>query len=196
VQSSQRSPTCSTGNTPALTFISGINPLEIYLAYQYQYTFNRQAYVAMAAWGRVSSFRIRSQACDIYEMVILMVDGTTTPPPGAPTTPPVAPVYASASAAPKNPLVSAIVSFLIPGVGQIINGQTKKGVILLVVYLVLWAVIVVVYLLGSIVTLGYGICCCLPVFFVPLLMNLYAAYDAYKTAGDINSGVFVKDWMS
>ncbi|MGA9140934.1 MAG: hypothetical protein WBZ29_11965 [Methanocella sp.] len=125
-----------------------------------------------------------------------MVDGTTTPPPGAPIPPPVAPVYASASAAPKNPLVSAIVSLIIPGVGQIINGQTKKGIILLVIWIVLWIAIGIAYFVGSLLTLGYGFCCCLPVFLVPFLLNLYAAYDAYKSANDINSGIFVKDWMS
>ena len=129
-----------------------------------------------------------------------MVDGTITPPPGAPTPPPVAPVYASASAAPKNPLVSAILSFLIPGLGQILNGQIKKGIILLVLDLIIWGVVVVIYLIGGGIlaafTMGVGCLCCLPIFIVPLIVCLYAAYDAYKTARDINSGVFVKDWMS
>ena len=128
-----------------------------------------------------------------------MVDGTTTPPPGAPTPPPVAPVYASASAAPKSPIVSAIVSFLIPGVGQIINGQMKKGLILLIGYIVFWIVIVGGYFVLStlsIVVGGVGFCCCMPMFFLPLLVNIYAAYEAYKTAKDINAGIYVKDWMS
>ncbi len=128
-----------------------------------------------------------------------MVDGTTTPPPGAPTPPPVAPVYASASAAPKSPIVAAIASFLIPGLGQIINGQVKKGIIILIGYIVFWVVMVVGYFVLSGLSLivgGVGFCCCMPMFFIPLLVNLWAAYDGYKTAKDINAGVFIKDWMS
>jgi TM2 domain-containing membrane protein YozV len=129
-----------------------------------------------------------------------MVDGSAVPPAGGPTPPPAPPVYASASASPKSPILSAIVSFLIPGLGQIINGQLKKGLILLVGYIVFWIVVVVGYfLLGTILavfTAGIGLCCCMPVLFVPVLVNLYAAYDAYKTANAINAGQFVKDWMS
>ena len=128
-----------------------------------------------------------------------MVDGSAVPPAGGPTPPPAPPVYASASASPKSPILSAIVSFLIPGVGQIINGQLKKGLIILVGYIILWIVVTGGYFLLSflsIIVSGIGFCCCLPVFFVPFLVNLYAAYDAYKSAKAINAGQFVKDWMS
>lgn len=116
--------------------------------------------------------------------------------------PAVAPVP-PAGAAPKNPLVSAIVSLIIPGVGQIINGQMKKGIILLVGYIVLWFVIIFMAFFGTVfmaiitAPLGGigGLCCCFG-YLLPLLVNLYAAYDAYKTANDINAGIFVKDWMS
>jgi TM2 domain-containing membrane protein YozV len=125
-----------------------------------------------------------------------MVEGTSSTPPGGPTPPHSAPVYASASASPKSPILSAILSFFIPGLGQIINGQLKKGLILLIGYIVLWVILSVVYVIGSFATGGVGVCCCFPVLLVPLLINIYAAYDAYKTAKDINAGIFVKDWMS
>ena len=36
-----------------------------------------------------------------------------------------------------NPIIAAILSFIIPGLGQIIAGETKKGLIFLVVAIVL-----------------------------------------------------------
>jgi TM2 domain-containing membrane protein YozV len=41
--------------------------------------------------------------------------------------------------APKNAAVSLIVSFFIPGVGSIINGDVTTGVVILVLYIVGWA---------------------------------------------------------
>jgi hypothetical protein len=106
----------------------------------------------------------------------------------------------AASQAPKNPILSAILSLIIPGLGQIINGQVKKGLVLLVGFVVLWFVILIAYLFGGTIAAvfsgGLGLCCCLPVFLVPFLVNLYAAYDAYKVANDLNSGIFAPDWLS
>ena len=103
----------------------------------------------------------------------------------------------------KDPLVSAIVSLFIPGLGQIINGQVKKGIIFFVGYFVAWVVIVILWVFSSTIAAfatfwagGFGMCCCIPVLFLPLLVNVYAAYDAHKTATEINSGVVVEDWLS
>ena len=100
----------------------------------------------------------------------------------------------------KNPIISAIVSLLIPGVGQIINGQMKKGLILLVGYIVLWIVVFMLYMFGGILlgalTMGITTCLCCFVYVIPFVVNLYAAYDAYKIANDINAGIFVGDWMA
>jgi TM2 domain-containing membrane protein YozV len=119
-----------------------------------------------------------------------MVDGVSNPA--------VAPVP-PAGAAPKNPLVSAIVSLIIPGVGQMLNGQMKKGIILLIGSLVLWGIIIFINTMGAFILTAFtvvgGLCCCFG-YLIPLVVNLYAAYDAYKTANDINAGIFVKDWMS
>lgn len=116
-----------------------------------------------------------------------MVDGVSNPVPpmGTPA---------------KNPIVSAIVSLIIPGVGQMINGQMKKGLILLVGYIALWIVVVLLYMFGGIflgmLTMGITSCLCCVLYIVPFVVNLYAAYEAYKTANDINAGIIVNDWMS
>ena len=65
-------------------------------------------------------------------------------------------------------IVNAILSFIIPGVGQAINGYKKKGIIMFVIALIMG--ILVYYfqigIIGNIVTILY---------------SLYAAYDAYST---------------
>ena len=113
-----------------------------------------------------------------------------------------APVAATASAgtAPvagkKEPILSAILSFFIPGLGQIYNGQMKKGIVLIVGYIVLWIAMFVVYFVGALVTMGVGAFCCMPIFIVPLILWVYGMYDAYKVANAINKGEPTKDWLS
>lgn len=67
-----------------------------------------------------------------------------------------------------NPIIAAILSFIIPGLGQIIAGETKKGLIFLVVAIVLGL------LVGAISSM-IGI--------ISFIFALYAAYDAYQLAG-------------
>lgn len=66
----------------------------------------------------------------------------------------------------KNPLISTVASFIIPGLGQIINGDITKGVGMVAV-LVLLNLFIYFFLnnpLGHIVGMAYSV---------------YAAYDAY-----------------
>lgn len=66
----------------------------------------------------------------------------------------------------KNPLISTVASLIIPGLGQIINGDITKGVGMVAV-LVLLNLFIYFFLnnpLGHIVSLAYSV---------------YAAYDAY-----------------
>ena len=65
-------------------------------------------------------------------------------------------------------LVNAILSFVIPGLGQGINGYKKKGIIMFVIALII-AIISYIYKPGII---GYVI---------SIIYQLYAAYDAYVT---------------
>lgn len=70
----------------------------------------------------------------------------------------------------KNPALAAILSFLIPGLGQIYNGEVVKGLIII-------GVQIINILLATIVI---GI-------FTGLIVFVWAIYDAYKTAEKINA---------
>jgi TM2 domain-containing membrane protein YozV len=74
----------------------------------------------------------------------------------------------------KNPLIALILSLIITGVGQIYNGQVIKGVILLVVFFIVFVI------------------------FWPLalIVWLFGMYDAYTTAGKINNGDRITDIFS
>lgn len=67
-----------------------------------------------------------------------------------------------------NAILAAILSFLIPGLGQAYAGDIKKGVIFFVIALVIG--IIIVYILGS-ASWSY---------IITILYSIYAAYDAYK----------------
>ena len=94
----------------------------------------------------------------------------------------------------KESLLSALLSLVLPGAGQAYNGQPVKGVLLAAVYVGLIVAIIgsstllaIVYPLAS--------CCCLPAYIAPLIILLYAVYNAYRTAEKINSGVPAIDWL-
>ena len=57
--------------------------------------------------------------------------------------------------APKNPAVSLLVSFFVPGVGSMINGDVGKGVVILVGYII--SVFLVIVLVGLLGMLGFWI---------------------------------------
>jgi TM2 domain-containing membrane protein YozV len=46
--------------------------------------------------------------------------------------------------APKNPAISLLVSFFIPGVGSMINGDVGKGVAILVGYIFSWFLMLII----------------------------------------------------
>lgn len=77
---------------------------------------------------------------------------------------------------PKNPGVSAVLSFFFTGLGQIYNGQLAKGLtfIAIAVLNVLLAFVLIGFLTG-------------PVFWI------YGMYDAYRNAERFNRGE-VLDW--
>ncbi len=70
---------------------------------------------------------------------------------------------------PKNSTLAAILSFLIPGLGQIYNGEVGKGIMIIVVQIVNAFLMMIV--------IG---------FFTGLAVMVWAMYDAYKTAERIN----------
>ena len=69
-----------------------------------------------------------------------------------------------------NAILAAVLSFFIPGLGQAVAGDIKKGVIFFVIAIVLSCI--VVYVLGGAIwaTIIY------------VIYELYAAYDAYQMA--------------
>jgi TM2 domain-containing membrane protein YozV len=94
--------------------------------------------------------------------------GQTSPPPAYQAQSPVATQQPKQT---KNPIVAALLSLLLCGVGQMYNGQWKKGIVLLV------GVIILAYLIGI----------------FAIVVTLFAIYDAYTTANKINNGEQVKD---
>ena len=70
---------------------------------------------------------------------------------------------------PKNSGLAAILSFLLPGLGQMYNGEVGKGVMIIIVQVVNIALMAIV--IGFITG--------------PIVM-IWAIYDAYKTAERIN----------
>lgn len=72
----------------------------------------------------------------------------------------------------KNAGLAAVLSFLIPGLGQIYNGQIIKGLLIVVVQAINVALTNV--LIGFI--------------FYPIVL-VYAVFDAYRTAQRINAYV-------
>ena len=78
----------------------------------------------------------------------------------------------------KSPILAAILSFLIIGLGQIYLGLTKKGLILFVLAIV--SGILMLVLIG---------------FALWLLIWLYAIYDGYNSANKMNNGIPVEDTL-
>ncbi|HPC28311.1 MAG TPA: hypothetical protein PKX17_06250 [Candidatus Methanomethylicus sp.] len=84
------------------------------------------------------------------------------PPPAAAAPPP--------AEAGKSPVLALILSFLLPGLGQIYDGNAQKGIIMIL------AVIACAFLTLFII----GI-------FLYIALWLYGMYDAYKAAEEYNS---------
>jgi len=73
----------------------------------------------------------------------------------------------------KNTFLSTILSFIIPGLGQIYNGQIFKGVIIFFAFLITFIT-----------------CIC------PIIIWIYGMYDAFNTSVKINNGELIKDRRS
>jgi TM2 domain-containing membrane protein YozV len=68
-----------------------------------------------------------------------------------------------------NPILSAILSFIIPGLGQAINGNVAKGIVLFVAALIVVALATLIFRSWF-------------VYIIDLIIALYAAFDAYNMA--------------
>jgi len=65
-------------------------------------------------------------------------------------------------------LVNAVLSFIIPGLGQVINGDKQKGIAMFIVLIFLN--IFIYFFINN--PFGH---------FISIIYSTYAAYDAYKT---------------
>ena len=68
-----------------------------------------------------------------------------------------------------NAILAAVLSFFIPGLGQAVAGDIKKGIIFFVIAIILAAIVSFVFRSWIVNIIG-------------LLYSLYAAYDAYNMA--------------
>jgi TM2 domain-containing membrane protein YozV len=76
----------------------------------------------------------------------------------------------------KSEGLAAVLSFLIPGLGQIYNGQIEKGIIFIILTFICYALTLI--LIGLL--------------FYPILL-VVAVFDAYNTAQKINREGFADD---
>jgi TM2 domain-containing membrane protein YozV len=77
----------------------------------------------------------------------------------------------------KNPMIALVASVVLPGLGQIYNGQTRKGIALVIVSVfLLYLIITVRTILSELANFLY------------IAILLYSAYDSYNTAKSINLG--------
>lgn len=85
-----------------------------------------------------------------------------------------------ASSPPKDPILMAVLSFFIPWLGQILIGQVTKGIVMLLVTPILFALFVIV-------TLGMGLV-------VLPFVGLIAVIDAYLLAKKLKDGQAIGNW--
>jgi TM2 domain-containing membrane protein YozV len=101
----------------------------------------------------------------------------------------------------KDPLVALLLGLgggivtgsLLFSLGQLYNGQVKKFIVLTILNACIGTIAAVIYILGCFTIVG--ICCCLPVFLIPLILYIYELYDAYDTAMRVNRGELIRDWL-
>ena len=76
----------------------------------------------------------------------------------------------------KEPIVSVILSFVFPGLGQFYNGQPTKGIYFIILAIV--SIVLTIILIGGLLY---------------LLIWLWSIIDAYNSAEKFNKGEFVED---
>lgn len=92
-----------------------------------------------------------------------------TPPPPAQPAPLAAPPVATPVTTGTDPLVAGLLSLVLPGLGQLVAGQTTKGVVMLIL---------------GFLTCGLG-----------GLLNLALALDAYLIAQRVRRGETIQEWQ-
>jgi len=80
------------------------------------------------------------------------------------------------SAQQKNVAVAAVASAVFPGLGQIYDGETRKGILFIIIGAICLSPLLSMGAIRNFVLVLY------PIFWI------YAVYTAYRTAKDINEG--------
>jgi len=95
-----------------------------------------------------------------------------------------APPPPSRSSRPHLPWIAALLSFLIPGIGQIYNQQTAKGAVFIVVSVVGWTM---TWLLMYV---------CVGILLLPIMLGVWvvAIVDAAMVGQKIADGQQVEEW--
>ena len=101
----------------------------------------------------------------------------------------------------KDPMIAILLGLgggiitgsLLFSLGQLYNGQVKKFIAMTILNVCIGAIATIIYVIGCFTIIG--ICCCLPVFLLPLALYVYELYDAYGTATRMNRGERVPDWF-
>lgn len=85
----------------------------------------------------------------------------------------------------KSPIIAAVTSFFIPGLGQVYNGDLIKGLAFIIIgtILVLLAFVFIIPALMAPILLVFVLVLSIPY----LVFWTYNIYDAYRTAEKINS---------
>ena len=76
----------------------------------------------------------------------------------------------------KSPVVSLVLSLIFPGLGQLYNTQNRKGITLIIAYVIAWLLSLII--IGAILA---------------LLIWIYGMYDAYTSAKALNDGEVLED---
>ncbi len=85
----------------------------------------------------------------------------------------------------KNPIIAAVASFFIPGLGHIYGGDARKGIgflMIAIIFALIWLSLLQIqqpHMAGAVLVAG-GAC---------VLLWIGTIYDAYKTAKEINSKI-------
>ena len=70
-----------------------------------------------------------------------------------------------------NPIIAAIASFIIPGIGQIYAGDVKRGIMFMII-------VIIFHIIGHFTTGTHHIISVV----ATLIYRVFIAYDAYKVA--------------
>lgn len=73
----------------------------------------------------------------------------------------------------KEPFIAALLSFIFPGLGQVYNGEFKKGLFIQIAYLITWTAAFIFFLFAI----------------IPIVILIYTIYDAYTEADKMRKGI-------